>query len=220
MSHVHVTLAVTDDYLRCKPGGCSHCSPASPDPCCDGCSPSAFKDLLHMLEVTLPPNARTPKTKVRAYTREEADMRLRAALNAWRQATMVANFGEALMKEVGSSLVLPDVQLERIVDCAHGGAIKSVDDLRREVDWYFTDELGLDILDIINKNGPSSLPLPPPPLEEACSGPEAHPLGPNNRILNAPSNGAISSLVSLFFFFVLSNKLTISRLQYPLKAFI
>lgn len=121
-------------------------------------------------------------------------MALSQALNAWRQKATVDMYGLAVFKDVGSALVLNDRLLERLVDCAHHGKIRTVEDLRREVDWSLVEELGPDVVRIITEVNPprpraratrmacrTRRPRLPPPVDGA-----RRPLATNSRILNAP----------------------------------
>lgn len=123
-------------------------------------------------------------------------MALSQALNAWRQKATVDKYGLAVFRDVGSSLVLNDRLLERLVDCAHHGKIRTLQDLQREVDWSLVDELGPEVVRIIAEVNP------PRPRAQATrtavrtrrtrpSGPEdqgPRPLATNTRILNAPQS--------------------------------
>lgn len=119
-------------------------------------------------------------------------MSLAQVLNAWRQNVAIERYGLAVFREVGSDLVLPDQLLERLVDCAHWGKIRTVEDLRREVDWGLVDELGPIVVNLINKVSPplprarATRMAPPPPSQSTVR----RPLATNSRILNVQSSAS------------------------------
>ena len=76
-------------------------------------------------------------------------MLLSEALNDWRQKKTKEKYGVAVFRAVGSSLILTDRQLERLVDCAHFGKITNVEQLKKEVRWALIDEFGQDVVQII-----------------------------------------------------------------------
>lgn len=117
-------------------------------------------------------------------------MSLAQVLNAWRQNVAIERYGLAVFREVGSDLVLPDQLLERLVDCAHWGKIRTIEDLRREVDWGLVDELGPTVVNLINTVSPplprarATRMAPPHPSRSTVR----RPLATNSRILNAQSS--------------------------------
>lgn len=137
-------------------------------------------------------------------------MALSQALNAWRQKATVDMYGLAVFRDVGSALVLNDRVLERVVDCAHHGKIKTIEDLRREVDWSLVEELGPEVVRIITEVNPpqpraratrmacrTRQPRVPP-----SSAGVRRPLATNSRILNAPQV-VLAPIVSNFPFLLL-----------------
>lgn len=119
-------------------------------------------------------------------------MALCEALNTWRQKATVEKFGESVLRDVGSVLVLSDGLLERLLDCAHYGKIGTLEDLRREVSWSLVDELGPDVVRIILEVNP---PRPRARASRPTGGTRrarplpsrtasARPLATNSRILN------------------------------------
>lgn len=117
-------------------------------------------------------------------------MSLAQVLNAWRQNVAIERYGLAVFREVGSDLVLPDQLLERLVDCAHWGKIRTIEDLQREVDWGLVDELGPTVVNLINTVSPplprarATRMAPPHPSRSTVR----RPLATNSRILNAQSS--------------------------------
>ena len=134
-------------------------------------------------------------------------MELAAALNKWRQRTTARIYGDAVLRDVGSSLVLPNELLERLVDCAHFGKMSSMDHLRREIDYDLSEELGLEILQIIKDIcPPPSRPAPRPRQRKTTKRSNVRPLGTNSRLLNtqprqpAPQSTSNSVRISFLYF--------------------
>lgn len=142
----------------------------------------------------LPP--RKKKSSLKEYKRGEPEVRLARALNNWRQATTAAKYGEAILKDMGSSVVLTNGQLERLVDCAHFGKVTTMDQLNREVQWSSADEFGQDVLNIILAECP-----PQPRIRKrrkkavASNGSTVRqPLGTNTQVLNLQPAGSASGV--------------------------
>lgn len=132
-------------------------------------------------------------------------MALSQALNAWRQKATVDRYGLAVFRDVGSALVLNDRLLERLVDCAHHGKIRTMEDLRREVEWSLVEELGPEVVRIIAEVNPPrpraratqmACPTRRPRLPPSENG-ARRPLATNSRILNTPQ-AAPTTIVSIF----------------------
>lgn len=137
-------------------------------------------------------------------------MSLAHVLNAWRQNVAIERYGVAVFKEVGSDLILPDQILERLVDCAHWGKIRSLEDLKREVDWGLVDELGPTVVKLINTVSPpcprarATRMAPTPGQAPPSRAAERRPLATNSRILNVQrSVGQQSSAVTVRSLFAL-----------------
>lgn len=137
--------------------------------------------------------AKQTKTRINPYISTDTDKALRTALTRWRKQQTIDTHGHAILKAVGSALVLPNGVLDRMVDCAHYGALGSMQDLRRELKWSRVDEFGEQVLELIKKNAP-----PPSSVLHMPSVPRAprRPLGENNRLLNVSDATELS--VSLF----------------------
>lgn len=149
------------------------------------------------IQPTLPTsqgNVQVKKTKtcINPYISTETDKHLRTALTRWRKQQTIDTHGHAILKAVGSALVLPNGVMDRIVDCAHYGVLGSMQDLRREIQWSRVDEFGEQVLELIKKNA-----APPPPVQNMPSAPRAprQPLGVNNRLLNNVSDATELSLL-------------------------
>ena len=125
------------------------------------------------------------KSKVAKYESGPLDLSLYTALDSWRLKRTITAYGEGALRDFGPSMILPNTMLDRIVDCAHWNKIKSVDDLRRETDWFHAGVYGPEVLDIIIR-------IRPAPVPSRSQGPNQgnniSVLGNNSSILNAVSN--------------------------------
>ena len=180
-------------------GGCARCSTPPPHPCCDLCDPRAFDDLFALMEPPPRPPPRPSKSSLKEYVRGEPELRLSQALGAWRRATTIKKFGHSILRDVGSSLVLTNDQLERLVDCAHFGKITNVEQLKKEVRWALIDEFGQDVVQIIMTECP-----PQPRVRTRRKKTTAskrsrvrRPLGTNTRLLNAQPVASTSGVSTL-----------------------
>jgi hypothetical protein len=54
------------------------------------------------------------------------------ALDDWREKTMIALYGHALLQDISSSLAMPTDVLNCIVNCARAFKMNTLDDLRKE----------------------------------------------------------------------------------------
>ena len=113
------------------------------------------------------------------------DLSLYKALNSWRQRHAAKVYGEGAARDYGPSLVLPNVILDRIVDCAHWHKLNTADDLERETDWYHASDYGSEVIDIIFSFRSSSVPPSPPRNAQQESGPSV--LGVNSTVPNMVS---------------------------------
>lgn len=134
------------------------------------------------------------KTRINPYISTDKDKQLRTALTRWRQQQTIDTHGHAILKAVGSALVLPNGVMDRIVDCAHYGVLGSIQDLRREIQWSRVDEFGEQVLELKKK-----IATPPLSVQRIPPMPRAprQPLGVNNRLLNNVS--VVTELSSLLF---------------------
>ena len=146
------------------------------------------------------PATKPSKSSLKKYKKGEREQRLSQALNAWRQRVTVEKYGEAILRDVGSSLVLPNELLERLVDCSHYGKITNMEQLGKEVDWILADEYGPEVVRLIMDVCP---PQPRKrgrrPKKTAPGGTTARrPLAENGQILNAqPEAPVVTVRVSL-----------------------
>lgn len=85
---------------------------------------------------------------------ETKEVKLCDALEEWRIAKTVEEYGKACMMDYGPSVVLPTAVLDRIVDAAHHLKLRTIDDLRKETRWSSTALYGTEVLAVVNKSIP------------------------------------------------------------------
>ena len=132
-------------------------------------------------------------------------MLLSEALNDWRQKKTKEKYGVAVFRAVGSSLILTDRQLERLVDCGHYGKITNLEQLRKELDWVLSDDLGLEVVKIIIDTIPISQVQERRRQQRVASrrsrASRRTPLAANTRILNTNDDtrvGPSTQVVRIF----------------------
>ena len=62
------------------------------------------------------------------------DCALWIALDDWREKTTLMLYGHALLQDISGSLTMPTDVLNRIVECARAFKMKTLDDLRKEME--------------------------------------------------------------------------------------
>ncbi|KAI0631312.1 P-loop containing nucleoside triphosphate hydrolase protein [Trametes polyzona] len=152
------------DNHRCLPGaagGCTRCQILPSAVCCSLCSPNhpAFSFLPSdsaPVPRTTAPRASHIDTK---YVMSSTDIDFRAALHDFRCAEMISIYGRANFNNLGTGMVMGDVTLSRIADCARARKLSSPEDLYKETKWDLSWELGQRVLELINRHYP---PLPSP----------------------------------------------------------
>ncbi len=82
---------------------------------------------------------------------------------------------------------MPTSLLDCIVDLAHYGRLATLDDIRKQLEWAYTEVCGPDILQLIEKSCPVSdkqtrTAKPPPALSPFISTPLRRPLGMINAV--------------------------------------
>ncbi|KAJ8689521.1 hypothetical protein PTI98_012419 [Pleurotus ostreatus] len=164
---------VKNDHLLCDrttPDGCSRCRPKSCNnemsPCCDKCVPA----LLELFDgVTVPHQARAPnRSSIKEYQPVQSEQDLKAAIVSWRKITAPVKLGPLTVRRYGVEIFMHDMVIQRVVDCAHGNKIQTVEDLARETRWSLdrVNEFGAQIIALIEQH----LPKLPPPALPAPSG--------------------------------------------------
>ena len=187
--------------MECASGGCTRCSTLPHLPCCDLCNPQAFDDLFFYMEPPPAPTTKPSKSSLQKYKKGEREERLSQALNAWRQRVTIEKYGEAIFRDVGSSLVLPNELLERLVDCSHYGKITNMEQLGKEVDWMLMEEHGPEVVRLIMDI------CPPQPRKRvrrrkkvSAGEPTARqPLGTNVRVINAQPGAPVVAVSVLSY---------------------
>jgi hypothetical protein len=84
------------------------------------------------------------------------DLALKTALKDWRQSTAFLKFRPATIRNLGVRILMTDVVLNRIVDCAHFGKLTAVEQLLKETTWprERIQEFGETIITLINDHHP------------------------------------------------------------------
>ncbi|KAH9938065.1 P-loop containing nucleoside triphosphate hydrolase protein [Fomitopsis serialis] len=100
------------------------------------------------------------------HTISPAGRDLRTALDTFRRERTINKYGRALLDNLGASVVLPDDAIDRLVECAQAGKIKSLDDVQREVGkkWGKAREYGEEVAAIIRRIFPLDNPFVVAPL--------------------------------------------------------
>ncbi|KAK7050479.1 hypothetical protein R3P38DRAFT_2763725 [Favolaschia claudopus] len=139
-------------------GGCPRCKVAASGVCCELCTPAKFIDFAR---VDIPNSKSQPKrSRIQDYSADDVDFALEAALHGFRKARTLELRGKAYLRGFGSSYVMPDDVLKRIVDCSHFFKIRTRDELSKETHWHRVLEDGEAVLALILQYRPTP-PLPP-----------------------------------------------------------
>ena len=85
------------------------------------------------------------------YIKTDTDEEFAQALHAFRRETTLKTYGRAHLANLGYGAIMGDRILERIVDCARANKIRSLEALRSETKWSRSDELGEEVISIINR---------------------------------------------------------------------
>lgn len=166
----------TWDHKECRTDlsdGCPRCCPKSRGLCCDIHSKEEFDSFFNQLLMAsvsanlAADNRGLNRSIVRSYMPNDDEVKLLAALFEWRDKRAQECVASAILIDFGEDFFIPSTTIQRIVDCAHGNKVRTLDDLRREVKTpdVITDEDGREILDIIHSF------LPPPAASPFVSTP-------------------------------------------------
>ncbi|KAG2109076.1 hypothetical protein BD769DRAFT_1365704, partial [Suillus cothurnatus] len=136
------------DHLACDQSssyGCSHCTPITPNVCCDIHRPSAFPsfDTLISQPPKLPNHSRLPN-----YTMGPKEYKLCEALEDWREEKMAEKYGCSHLIDISPATIMADSALDCLVNCAHHEKIRTIEDLCKETHWLATDKFGSEVLAI------------------------------------------------------------------------
>lgn len=131
--------------------------------CCDICDPDIFT--IPPAEAYTKPSRAKPKFTVIPYERSSEERGLRSALVTFRRELFKEVLAPGMML-TPQALMSTDL-LDRIVDLAHYHKINTLDDLRQQISWTFTDSHGPKILRLITQHLPSiqSSPFVSTPLQ-------------------------------------------------------
>ncbi|TFK59388.1 hypothetical protein BDN72DRAFT_780824, partial [Pluteus cervinus] len=124
------------DHLLCDPepeNGCPRCSPkhAATADCCDNCNSCAFEKYTVKPDPPISGQRRTSKKK---YDMNDKDLALRGAIEVWREIEAEEKLG-SVIEDDGATYFMADEVVDCIVRCSHHGKIKTLEDLKREVEW-------------------------------------------------------------------------------------
>jgi hypothetical protein len=91
-----------------------------------------------------------------AFIPSPKDLDLKTALKDWRQSTAFVKFRPATIRNLGVRILMTDVVLNRIVDCAHFGKLTAVEQLLKETTWpkERVQEFGQTIITLISDHHP------------------------------------------------------------------
>lgn len=142
------------DHLDCaadQPTGCPHCCVPQPTICCDLHHPSEFQVFISMVpkSPTMPQRSRIPK-----YSKDCHDIALQKALHDWCVAKTATVYGWSHLHDIGPCIVMPNLTLEHIVDCAHHRKINNAQDLRCEMGWPDAELYNGEIIMLLQKHAP------------------------------------------------------------------
>lgn len=125
------------------------------------------------------------------------DISLKEDLRLWRREQAIAILGQQKVRKWGAMLFMSDEIVQRIVDCAHNGKIRTAEHIAKETRWRgdYIDQCAVSLLNVIAAHSPP--PPPPPPLPPATTVAPA----PALRVLtllaeNEPCTGALAKRVT------------------------
>lgn len=136
------------------------------------------------------------KSSLRDYKQLPRDRLLYDDIDNWRRAKTVEMYGEGMLRDFGPSVVLPNTILDRIVDCAHYGVIKELDDLRREASWGQAKCYGAEVLGLIEQY-PTPASLESSSTRSSQQVRRRGPLSESTRAINGATGTQVSDFVGL-----------------------
>ncbi|OCH86294.1 hypothetical protein OBBRIDRAFT_247931 [Obba rivulosa] len=91
-------------------------------------------------------------TIVKAYTPADAGSELRTLLLKRRGEETAKKFGHTLFVKYGGHLLLQEITLQRIIDCAQAGRLETRDRLQKEISWEsnWLDKFGESLLEVVH----------------------------------------------------------------------
>jgi hypothetical protein len=71
-------------------------------------------------------------------------------LEDWREEKMAEKYGCSYLIDIGPSIIMSDLILDRLVNCTHHEKIKTIENFHKETHWPATDKYGPEVLAIIH----------------------------------------------------------------------
>lgn len=137
----HHFVAPTVDAQAC----CEQCRPKRACVCCDMCHPIVFP----IADAPIKASRGKRKLKVRNFTMDEYNQRLRDGLTMWRKQQL-KDEGCDGDDFFGPEILMSNDVRNQIVDLAHHGKIPNVKAIEEQTGWQYTLQYGQKILEIIN----------------------------------------------------------------------
>jgi hypothetical protein len=102
------------------------------------------------------------KSTLGAFDSTSKHLTLKTALKDWRQSTALIKFHPATIRNLGVRILMTDVVLYRIADCAHYGKLATVDQFLKETTWpnERVQEYGQAIIALIREHYPLAAEIP------------------------------------------------------------
>lgn len=87
------------------------------------------------------------------------DINLKEGLKLWRREQAIAILGQQKVRKWGAVLFMSDEIVQRLVDCAHDGKIRTAEHIAKETRWRgdYIEQCAVSLLAVIAAH---SLPLP------------------------------------------------------------
>ncbi|KAG9119079.1 hypothetical protein FRC07_006080 [Ceratobasidium sp. 392] len=144
---------------------CPRCCPPPPPltECCDVCNSELTNFLYNKMDKPKRPPRQPAPTALNeddSCDWSDVDHGLEEVLYAWRDDLAEAKWGP--YHPVGGLGIIDDEQIERIVRLARRQLIPTMEDFQRELKWLYMPEHGTEVLAIVHRSHPPSLPASEP----------------------------------------------------------
>ncbi|KAG1764953.1 hypothetical protein EDD22DRAFT_740052, partial [Suillus occidentalis] len=115
------------DHLACDQiiTGCSCYTPMTPDICCD--IHHSYTFLLFDTFIPQPPNLPN-HSHLPNYCMSLKEYELCKVLKDWREEKMAEKYNHSHLTDIGPSIIMSDLVLNHLVNCAHHEKIKTIED--------------------------------------------------------------------------------------------
>lgn len=95
----------------------------------------------------------------------------------------LSTYGWAYLNDLGLSLIISNLTLDRIIDCAHYYKLNSIHDLKKETGWTDANKFGAEIVVLIQRHAlPVASPFASIPLRLHLSSHVNAPSPPHNDL--------------------------------------